>query len=292
MMGKYAFKQPMFYKRPLDVKPREAEQHFSRYELCSGASKGVFSGCVREWLALWERSANGLIEHSYWAPAPFGTDIARPWPLDVTGLLLKLSEHIDEIEQHADGYIMQSFAAVSRWYLSEHESFSDAQIVSALGLVRAWQAINILFDGLLSTHTPNTHNPILKALGDVDKLGGFYAAKNKHSINELVSVQKIALMYAAKAKQLIGLVESCSWVKHDTAQQTIKGERRGQSKGGKKSGTTRRQENRERDQGICRAYLETDSDQRRSFAGRQAKRHSLTPKTVRDILKNGGVWGE
>lgn len=286
MMGKYVFKQPMFYKRPLDVKPREAEQHFSRYELCSGASKGVFSGCVREWLALWERSANGLIEHSYWAPAPFGTDIARPWPLDVTGLLLKLSEHIDEIEQHADGYIMQSFAAVSRWYLSEHESFSDAQIVSALGLVRAWQAINILFDGLLSTHTPSRHNPILKALGN------YYAAKNKHSINELASVQKIALMYAAKAKQLIGLVESCSWVKHDTAQQTIQGERRGQSKGGKKSGATRRQENAKRDQGICNAFLQTPEKQKRDFASMQAKRHGLASKTIRDILKNGGVWGE
>lgn len=284
-MQKYTFKQPLFFRHPLQVMPCLAEQRFSKYEAYScSASKGRQSGSVRDWLALWVRCANGLIGCSYFAPAPLGVDVARPWPMGAEGLLLKLSEHIDEIDQHADGYTMQSFAAVGRWHLAEYESFSDEQIVSAMGMVRAWQAINILLDGFIYAHSPNVSNPILAGLG------GYYSITNQGAITELDDVQNIALKYANKAKQLIGLVDSCSWIQHDTVQDTLKQSRLGQSEGGKKSGENRRQDNAERDKEICRAYLDTPPEQRRYFTGKESNKRGVTAKTIRDILKNGGVW--
>lgn len=285
-MQKYTFKQPLFFRHPLQVMPCLAMQRFSKYEAYScSASKGGQGGCVRDWLALWERCANGLIDCSYFvAPAPLEVDVARPWPLGAEGLLLKLSEHIDEIDQHADGYTMQSFAAVGRWHLAEYEGFRDVQIVSAMGMVRAWQAINILLDGFINAHSPSASNPILAGLG------GYYSITNQGAITDLDDVQNIALKYAAKAKQLIGLVDSCSWIKHDTAQDTLKQSRRGQSEGGKKSGENRRQDKAKRDKEICSAYLDTAPEQRRDFASKESNKRGVSPKTIRDILKSGGVW--
>lgn len=285
-MQKYTFKQPLFFRHPLQVMPCLAMQRFSKYEAYScSASKGGQGGCVRDWLALWERCANGLIDCSYFvAPAPLEVDVARPWPLGAEGLLLKLSEHIDEIDQHADGYTMQSFAAVGRWHLAEYEGFRDVQIVSAMGMVRAWQAINILLDGFINAHSPSVSNPILAGLG------GYYSITNQGAITDLDDVQNIALKYAAKAKQLIGLVDSCSWIKHDTAQDTLKQSRRGQSEGGKKSGENRRQDKAKRDKEICSAYLDTAPEQRRDFASKESNKRGVSPKTIRDILKSGGVW--
>lgn len=282
-MENYTFKQSLFFSHPLQVAPSLVEQHFGKYEAYFHiASKG---GHTRDWLALWGRCANRFIECSYFvAPAPLGVDVARPWPLGAEGLLLKLSEYIDEINQHADGYTMQSFAAVGRWYLAEYESFNDAQIVSAMSMVRAWQAINIALDGFIYTHSPNVSNPILAGLG------GYYSITSQSAITELANVQNIALKYANKAKQLIGLVDSCSWIQHDTAQDTLKQSRLGQSEGGKKSGENRRQDNAERDKEICRAYLDTPPEQRRYFTGKESNKRGVTAKTIRDILKNGGVW--
>ncbi len=286
-MQKYTFKQPLFFRHPLQVMPCLADQRFSKYEAYScSASKGSYSGRVHDWLALWVRCANGLIGCSYFAPAPLGVDVARPWPMGAEGLLLKLLEHIDEIDQHADGYTMQSFAAVGRWHLAEYESFSDAQIVSAMGMVRAWQAINILLDGFIYSHSLNVSNPILAGLG------GYYSITNQGAITELDDVQNIALKYASKAKQLIGLVDSCSWIKHDTAQETIKQSRRGQSKGGKKSGLSRRKDNANRDKKIRDAYLAISHDQRHKFAMSAANRYGLSATTIRSILKAQGVWPE